>query len=102
MLDFQKSNLEAEKVTGSTQIRHGNGLRDLIARAAASLGVDKSVFLRAAIAKEASRVLEAGSQHVLTPEDAAQFAAALDAPPAPTPRALAAAKAYRGRVVHAD
>ncbi len=102
MLDFQISDLDAEKQTRTTQIRHGDKLSDLITRAAMALSVDKSVFLRAAIAKEAARVLEARSRHVLTAEDAAQFAAALDAPPEPTPRALAAAKAYRGRVVHAD
>lgn len=102
MLDFQISDLDAEKQTRTTQVRHGDGLGDLITRAATALAVDKSVFLRAAIAKEASRVLEAGSRHVLTPEDAAQFAAALDAPPEPTPRARAAAKAYSRRVVHAD
>ena len=102
MLDFQISDLDAEKQTRTTQIRHGDALGDLIARAAAALAVDKSVFLRAAIAKEAARVLEAGSRHVLTPEDAAQFAAALDAPPEPTPRAAKAAKAYAKRVVHAD
>jgi len=102
MLDFESSELEDEKQTRSTQIRHGDGLGELISRAAKALAVDKSVFLRAIIAKEAARILEAGSRHVLTAEDAAQFAAALDTPPDPTPRALAAAKAYRGRVVHAD
>lgn len=102
MLDFKISDLDAEKQTRTTQVRHGDGLGDLITRAATALAVDKSVFLRAAIAKEATRILEAGSRHVLTPEDAAQFAAALDAPPKPTPRARAAAKAYSRRVVHAD
>ncbi len=102
MLNFQVSELDAEKQTRTTQVRHGDSLGDLISRAATALAVDKSVFLRAAIAKEAERVLEAGSRHVLTAEDAAQFAAVLDTPPEPTPRALAAAKAYRGRVVHAD
>ena len=62
----------------------------------------KSVFLRAAIVKEARRVLEAGSRHVLTPRDAVQFAAAFDAAPELTPRARRVAKAYRNRVVHAD
>jgi len=102
MLDFKNSELDAEKQTRTTQIRHGDGLGDLISRAARALAVDKSVFLRAAIAKEAARVLEASTRHVLTAEDAAQFSAALDAPPKPTPRAKAAAKAYRRRVVHAD
>jgi len=102
MLDLQTSNFDTEKQTRTTQIRHGDGLADLITRAATALAVDKSVFLRAAIAKEASRVLEAGSRHIMTPEDAAQFAAALDAPPKPTPWARAAAKAYGRRVVHAD
>lgn len=102
MLDFHSSELDDEKQTRTTQVRHGDGLGDLITRASTALAVDKSVFVRAAIAKEASRVLEASSRHVLTAEDAVQFAAALDTAPEPTPRALAAAKAYRGRVVHAD
>ena len=87
MLDFESSDSDSEKQTRTTQVRHGDNLGDLIARAASALAVDKS---------------EAGSRHTLTPEDAALFAAALDAPPAPTPRALAAAKAYKRRVVHAD
>tara|TARA_E500000305_G_C3902380_1_gene179356 strand:- start:107 stop:292 length:186 start_codon:yes stop_codon:yes gene_type:complete len=49
-----------------------------------------------------SEMKTTGAYHTLTLEDAAQFSAALDAPPAPTPRALAAAKAYRRRVVRAD
>ena len=102
MLDLPDTDLDAEKQTRTTQVRHGDALGDLIARAATALGVDKSVFLRAAIAKEAQRVLESSSRHVLTAEDAALFSAALDAPPKPTPRARAAAKAYCQRVVHAD
>lgn len=88
--------------TVPTQIRHGDRLADLIERAAQSLAVGKSVFLRAAIEREALRVLRAQSLHRLTADDAVQFAAAFDAPPPPTPRGLAAAKAYRDRVVHAD
>lgn len=102
MLDFEESELGAERQTRTTQIRHGEGLVELIALAATSLGVEKSVFLRAAIEKEARRVLEATSRHVLSPEDAARFQEALDTPPEPTPRALAAARAYRRRVIHAD
>ena len=67
-----------------------------------SLGVDKSAFLRTAIEREAIRVLEAQSRHVLSQEDAEQFAAALDTPPTPTPRTLDAARNYWRRVVHAD
>jgi uncharacterized protein (DUF1778 family) len=102
MLNFESSPLETEKQSRTTQIRHGDGLFELIEQAASSLAVDKSVFLRAAIAKEAQRVLEAQSRHVLTPEDAALFTKALDTPPAPTPRALAAKKAYHDRIIHAD
>lgn len=102
MLDFESGDLDSEKQNRTTQIRHGDRLGDLITRAASALAVDKSVFLRAVIAREAKRVLEAGSHHTLTPEDAALFSAALDTLPTPTPRALAAAKAYKRRVVHAD
>ncbi|MDE0155347.1 MAG: DUF1778 domain-containing protein [Gammaproteobacteria bacterium] len=38
----------------------------------------------------------------LSAEDAKLFVAALDKPPAPTPRALKAAAAYRRRVANAD
>ena len=102
MLDLNITGLNNEKQTRSTQIRHGDRLTALIERAAMALGVDKSVFLRNAIAKEAQRVIEESSHHVLTPEDAALFAAALDTPPEPTPRALKAAASYRRRVVNAD
>lgn len=83
-------------------MRHDDRLAILIDRAAMSLAVDKSAFLRAAIEREAIRVLEAQSRHVLSQADAEQFAAALDTPPAPTPRALDAARNYRRSVVHAD
>lgn len=66
------------------------------------MGVDKSVFLRDAIAREARRVIDESSHHVLSAEDARLFAAALDTPPPPTPRVLQAAETYRRRVTHAD
>lgn len=90
------------KRSRTTQVRHDDRLAMLIERAAISLAVDKSVFLRAAIEREAIRVLEAQFRHVLSQDDAEQFAAALDTPPTPTPRALDAAGNYRHRVVHAD
>lgn len=102
MLDLNVTGLNSEKQTRTTQVRHGDSLAALIERATAALGVDKSVFLRNAIAKEAQRVIEDSSRHVLTAEDARLFSAALDTPPAPTPRALKAAAAYRRRVAHAD
>ena len=102
MLDLETTEISSEKQTRTTQVRHGDSLADLIDRAARALAVDKSVFLRAAITREATRVLDARTRHVLTSQDAKLFAAALDSPPAPTPRARKAAKAYRSRVVHAD
>lgn len=102
MLDLNLTGLSSEKQTRTTQVRHGDSLAALIERATLALGVDKSVFLRNAIAKEAQRVIEDSSRHVLTAEDARLFAAALDMPPAPTPRALKAAASYRHRVVNAD
>ena len=95
------SSIQAKK-TRTTRIRHDDRLASLIERAALALAVDKSAFLRAAIEREATRVLDMQSRHALTPEDAKIFAAALDVPPAPTPRALEAARNYRSRVVHAD
>lgn len=102
MQDFDETGTIREKQTTTTQIRHGAKLADLIARAAMELGVDKSAFLRAAITREATRVLADARRHHLTAEDAALFNAALDTPPAPTPRAMAARDAYRARVTHAD
>ena len=102
MLDFDAASSTSGKHTRSTQVRHDDRLASLIERAALALAVDKSAFLRAAIEREATRVLDLQSQHTLTPEDAEMFAAALDAPPAPTPRALEAARNYSARVVHAD
>ena len=102
VLDFDTEARTEKKHTRSTQVRHDDRLASLIERAALALAVDKSVFLRAAIEREATRVLDLQSRHTLTREDAQQFAAALDAPPAPTPRALEAARNYSARVVHAD
>ncbi len=102
MLDLGNTDFASEKQTRSTQVRHGESLGKLIEQATSALGVDKSVFLRAAIAKEAKRVIEESSRHSLSAEDAKLFAAALDTPPPPTPRALKAASAYRQRVANAD
>ena len=102
MLNFDTTSSISAKQTRTTQVRHDDRLANLIERAALALAVDKSVFLRAAIEREARRVLDLQSRHTLTPEDAKLFTAALDAPPAPTPRALQAARNYNARVVHAD
>lgn len=102
MLDFDTPPRTAAKKTKTAQIRLDNHLAGLIERAALALAIDKSVFLRSVIEREATRVLERRSRHVLTPEDAAIFAAALDAPPSPTARAREAARDYRTRVVYAD
>ncbi len=102
MQDLNVTGLGNEKQTRTTQVRHGDSLAVLIERAATLLGVDKSVFLRSAIAREAQRVIDGSSRHVLTADDAGLFAAALDTPPAPTSRALKAAAFYRRRVAHAD
>jgi len=102
MLDFDAASSIPDRRTRTTQIRHDDRLASLIEHAAHALAVDKSTFLRAAIEREATRVLDLRSRHTLTPEDAEIFAAALDAPPAPTPRALEAARNYGARVVHAD
>ena len=102
MLNFDAAPSTPARRTRTTQIRHDDRLASLIEHAAHALAVDKSTFLRAAIEREATRVLDLRSRHTLTPEDAEIFAAALDAPPAPTPRALEAARNYGARVVHAD
>ena len=85
MLDFETASSTSARQTKATQVRHDDRLASLIERAALALAVDKSVFLRAAIEREAMRVLELQSRHKLTREDAEMFAAALDAPPRSNP-----------------
>ncbi len=102
MLDLNEVGLGREKQNRTTQVRHGDNLAALIERASTLLGVDKSVLLRSAIAKEAQRIIENSSHHILTTDDAKLFAAALDTPPVPTPRALKAAASYRHHVDYAD
>ena len=58
MLDFHITELEDEKKTRITQIRHGENLANLIDQATSRLGVNKSVFLRSVIASAARRILE--------------------------------------------
>ena len=103
MLDIHQPETPRDEKNGmSTQVRHGPMLGRKIERAARYLGVDKSTFLRSAVDKEASRIIEAQTRYVMTPEDAKVFAAALDRPPRATPRAVAAVEAYRARVIYAD
>jgi uncharacterized protein (DUF1778 family) len=102
MLDLKETGMISEKQTRSTQVRHGDRLASMIKDAATILGVDKSVFLRNAIAKEAQRVIENSTRHVMSEDDARLFAAALDKPPPPTPRAIKAAASYKQRVKNAD
>ena len=98
MLNFDTASSVSARQTKTTQVRHDDRLASLIERAALALAVDKSVFLRAAIEREATRVLDLQSRHTLTPEDAEIFAAALDAPPAPNPaRARSCPKLPRAR-----
>lgn len=91
---------EANDLT--TQIRHGQTMKEEIETAAAILGVNKSVFLRWAVHYQCSRVMEEHQNHKLTKEDAAAFSAALDAPVVITERAANSAKSFATRVVHAD
>ena len=102
MLNQNSTGIDREKRTRTTQIRHGESLATLIDRATSVLGVEKSVFLRSAIAKEANRVLEENSRHLMTREDAAAFTAALDTPSEPTQRALDAGDEFARRVNRAD
>ncbi len=102
MLDLNVTSMNNEKKTHSTQVRHGDSLAVMIDRAVTVLGVDKSVFLRNAIANEAQRVIESSTHHILTAEDAILFASALDKSPPPTRRAVEAAASYQRRVKNAD
>lgn len=102
MQDLNPASLENEKQSRTTQIGHGDARFDLIERASVSLAVEKSVFLRTAIAGETERVLEQQTRPVLTAEDAEAYPRATDTPPEPTPRTKATMQLYRDRVVHAD
>ncbi len=102
MLDLIETRTGKTKQTKTTQIRHDDKVATLIQTASEVLGVNKAEFLRHAIIKEANRIIKENSYHVLTPEDAKLFLAALDKPPAPTPHALKTAASYRRRVVYAD
>lgn len=96
----EKSADEAADLT--TQIRHGLAMRDDIELAAAMMGVKKSVFLRWAIERQCAHVIEEQQSHRLTQEDAAVFAAALDAPVVISDRARKVAQSFAARVGHAD
>ena len=63
MLDLDPTGLSGETQTRTTQVRHGDRLATLIEHAAIALGVDKSVFLRNAIAKEAQPSLPLLRRH---------------------------------------
>ncbi len=106
MLNFDNHNTGDDtgkaKHNKTTQFRHDEKLATLIDAAATALAVDKSVFLRSVITREATRILSQQQRHILTSQDAASFAAALDRPPAPTERAKQAAALYKSRVKHAD
>lgn len=91
---------EANDVT--TQIRHGNTIKNKIETAAAVLGVSKSTFLRWAVDRQCTSVIEEQQRHKLTEADAAAFSAALDRPVVVTQRAAKSAKSFATRVVHAD
>lgn len=86
----------------TTQIRHGRAMKDKIDAAAAVLGVNKSVFLRWAVDRQCTQIIEDQQRHKLTAEDAAAFKAALDAPVVVSERASKAAKSFATRVGHAD
>lgn len=102
LLNFENTARSGEKHGRTTQIRHSDAVSELIERASTILGVEKSVFLRQAIIKEAQRILEESTRHSLSEEDAQQFLEALDSPPRPTARAREAAGLYHQRVEHAD
>ena len=86
----------------STQLRHGNSLKAKIETAAATLGVSKSVYLRWAIERQCSKVIEEQQRHKLTAADAEAFSAALEAPVIVSDRAARTAKAFATRVAYAD
>lgn len=91
-----------EKAHENLDIRVQPGVKASVAQAAKLQGVKVSTFVRAAIAREANRVLQDHQHTVLTAPDHETFLAALDAPPAPTDAAVAAVSRYRRRIQNAD
>jgi len=91
-----------ERSTTSTQIRHGDTLRQLVESACEILSLEKSEFSRMALEKVAQDVIEYSRTHKLNSADAEAFMKAMDAPVKPTDRAIQAARSFRSRVVHAD
>ena len=90
------------QVSLTTQIRHGSTIKDKIETAAAVLGVNKSVFLRWAVDRQCTQIIEEQQKHKLTAEDAAAFSTALDTPVVVSGRAAKSARSFAARVVHAD
>lgn len=91
-----------ERNTTTTQIRHGDLLKQQIDTACDILSLDKSEFSRMALEKVAQDVIEYSRTHKLTQDDANAFMMAMDVPVKPTDRAIQAARSFRSRVVHAD
>lgn len=73
-------------------------IKQTIQRAAALSGVDDSVFTMNAAYRSALETIASHERTVLQPVDHQTFFAALDAPPAPTPRLKAAAARHRKTV----
>jgi uncharacterized protein (DUF1778 family) len=70
-------------------------VKAMIQEGAALAGVDQTAFIVAAAQKAAIERIEAQQRTELTAIDAGAFFAALDNPPPPTARALAAFRRYR-------
>lgn len=76
-------------------------IKRVIQQAAALTGVDDSTFTLNAAYRAALDTIAAHERTVLSPADHAAFFTALDQPPAPTPRLVAAAKRHGRSILSA-
>ncbi len=90
-----------EKATDHIEMRVRPSDKERMSRAAELSGVRLATFVRASAAREAERVLSAYRTTVLSEHDCQALLKALDDPPAPTPAARDAVRAYRSRIANA-
>lgn len=74
-------------------------IKRVIQQAAALAGMDDSTFTLNAAYRAALDTIAAHERTALTPADHAAFFTALDNPPAPTPRLLAAVERHKRTIV---
>lgn len=88
-----------ERATERMNFRIKPRIKQTIRRAAALRGLDESAFTLDAAYREALETIATHERTVLHPDDYEAFFSALDNPPEPTPRMIAAMEEYRRTVI---